>query len=68
MSSFPCPAPACESTRKAGQYLCWDCWDALPAPARRALGIRDDLAMARLRVLHRQLTAGTLPHEIEIRL
>ncbi|MDQ0961964.1 hypothetical protein QFZ66_005842 [Streptomyces sp. B4I13] len=68
MTAFTCPTPDCTSTRKAGQYLCWDCWDALPATARRALSIRDDLATARLQVLHRQLAAGTSPAEIEIRL
>ncbi|MEU3785228.1 hypothetical protein [Streptomyces sp900129855] len=68
MTALNCPNPACEASRRAGQYLCWDCWDALPGPARHALSIRDDIAIARLQLLHRQLAAGVPPHEIEIRL
>jgi len=66
MSALKCPNPACEASRRAGQYLCWDCWDALPGPTRRAFSIRDELAIARLQLLHRELAAGVPPHEIEI--
>lgn len=66
MSALNCPSPDCDAQRRTGQYLCWNCWDALPAPTRRALSIRDDLARARLQVLHRELAAGVPPHEIEI--
>ncbi|MEU2265011.1 hypothetical protein ABZ568_00855 [Streptomyces olindensis] len=68
MSALNCPSPDCNAQRRTGQYLCWDCWDALPTLTRRALSIRDDLARARLQILHRQLAAGAPPHEIEIRL
>ncbi|MER6632261.1 hypothetical protein ABT301_29275 [Streptomyces sp. NPDC000987] len=68
MSALDCPSPACDARRKAGQCLCWDCWDALPGPTRRALGIRDELATARLQILHRELAAAVPPHEIEINL
>lgn len=66
MSALDCPNPACKARRRAGQYLCWDCWDALPDPPRRALSIRDDLAIARLQILHRELAAGVPLQEIEI--
>jgi hypothetical protein len=66
MSALSCPNPACEAKRRTGQYLCWNCWDTLPHPTRRALSIRDDLAIARLQILHRELGAGVPPHEIEI--
>lgn len=68
MSQLPCPNPACSAFRRTGQYLCWDCWDALSGTARRALSIRDDLAIARLQTLHRQLADGVPPQQIEIRL
>ncbi|MFE2967213.1 hypothetical protein ACFXKC_26770 [Streptomyces sp. NPDC059340] len=66
MSALNCPNPACEAQRRAGQYLCWDCWDALPGPTRGALSSRDDLAIVRLQILHREFAAGVPPHEIEI--
>jgi hypothetical protein len=68
MSALTCPTPACAAARRAGQYLCWDCWDGLPDPTRRALSVRDDLAIARVQILHRELAAGVPPHEIEINL
>lgn len=66
MTALTCPTPDCAGSRRTGQYLCWDCWDALPGPARRALSLRDNLAIARLQLLHRQLADGVPPHEIEI--
>ncbi|MER7477354.1 hypothetical protein ABTX60_06825 [Streptomyces sp. NPDC126510] len=66
VSALNCPSPDCNAQRRTGQYLCWDCWDALPAPTRRALSIRDDLATARVQILHRELAAGVPPQEIRI--
>ncbi|WP_019061761.1 hypothetical protein [Streptomyces prunicolor] len=66
MTALNCPNPVCEAKRRTGQYLCWDCWDTLPRPTRLALGSRDDIAIARLQILHRELAAGVPPHEIEI--
>ncbi|WP_371097155.1 hypothetical protein [Streptomyces sanglieri] len=68
MTALTCPTPDCGSPLKVGQHLCWDCWDALPADARRVLAIRDRLAVARVQLLHQQL-AGNIPlRQIEIRL
>ncbi|MEU4348281.1 hypothetical protein [Streptomyces sp. NPDC023838] len=53
----PCPAH-CGRQRHPRQYLCPTCWDALPTPAKRALGRRGPHAMTRLRELHRQIAAG----------
>ncbi|KUN37737.1 hypothetical protein AQJ30_15755 [Streptomyces longwoodensis] len=66
MTTYPCPNPACDGRRRTGQYLCWDCWDALPAPARTQLSRRDPAARARLQLLYRQLQAGVPPQRIQI--
>lgn len=68
MSALTCPAPNCGTQLRNGQHLCWDCWDALPDPTRRALSIRDDLAIARVQILHQELAAGVPPHDIRIEL
>ncbi|WP_055529731.1 hypothetical protein [Streptomyces graminilatus] len=58
------PCRACRTPKPVRMYLCADCWDRLPRPARRALTRRDGQALARLRALHTQLDAGTPLPEI----
>ncbi|QCX81089.1 hypothetical protein C9F11_37530 [Streptomyces sp. YIM 121038] len=62
----PCPNPTCHSTRRPHQYLCWTCWNQLPAPALRSLSRRDPGATARVRQLHRQLERRVPLSEIEV--
>jgi hypothetical protein len=64
MTDTPCPF--CRKPKARGKYLCWDCWDALPQPARRALSRRDTQAVPRLRELHAQIAAGVPLAEIRV--
>lgn len=59
---------ACGQARQPGRYLCYRCWMALPAPARRALSLRGPAAasLARLRELHAQLDRGVPLADIRI--
>ncbi|WP_030569678.1 hypothetical protein [Streptomyces aureocirculatus] len=62
----PCPTPGCQSHRRHGQYLCLTCWRRLTDTTRRALTRRDAQVYLRLQELHRQLTARTPLHKIEV--
>lgn len=64
MTTTPCRH--CRTPKPARMYLCRNCWDMLPAPARRALNRRDSHAFARLRELHAQLDAGVPLTEITV--
>lgn len=64
MTSLPCLK--CRRPRRAGQYLCRPCWFRIPGPTRIALNQRDSQALARLRELHGQLTAGVPLEGIEV--
>ncbi|WP_425244829.1 hypothetical protein [Streptomyces sp. NEAU-NA10] len=51
--------PGCPGRRAVKQYLCPDCWRALPNATRGRLALRDPRALFRLRQLHQALEAGT---------
>jgi len=52
--------PGCPTGRRhPRQYLCLNCWRALPAATRGRLARRDARAMFRLRQLQAELKAGT---------
>lgn len=64
MTTLICPC--CPNRRRAGQYMCPNCWGRLTPAARRRLSIRDSKAFARLRQLHGAIAAHTPLHHIEV--
>jgi hypothetical protein len=60
------PCRSCQQPRRAGQYLCRDCWYQLPAHTRSALNRRGGGAIGRLSELYAQITEGVPLAEIEV--
>lgn len=56
----------CPNERRAGQYLCPPCWFALSAGARRALNLKDEDRLVRVRSLTTQIRGGRRLDQIEI--
>lgn len=57
---------ACKKPRNPRQYLCPDCWAALPGGTRRLLNERGPDALARLRRLHDQIDRGVPLPDIRV--
>jgi hypothetical protein len=60
------PCRSCRTPKPSNWYLCGACWNALPAPARRALNKRDGKAVPRLRELHAHIDSEQPLEELEI--
>jgi hypothetical protein len=59
MTDTTLKCPGCPGRRNRSQYLCRDCWRALPAATRGRLALHDARAFLRLRELHKALAANT---------
>ncbi|MFC8723691.1 hypothetical protein [Streptomyces bacillaris] len=57
---------ACRGRKTPGHYLCETCWFTVPAPARRALTLRDAQAVDRLRALLNHINSGLPLADLEI--
>ncbi|MFJ7034901.1 hypothetical protein ACIQUE_29160 [Bacillus cereus] len=57
---------SCRAPRNPRTYLCRSCWYQLPVTTRVRLTRPDSYALARLRELNGQLTAGVPLGEIEV--
>lgn len=56
----------CRADKDPGKYLCWDCWQRIPAGEKVKLGKRDSLSGVRLLEMNRQFSRSVPPEEIKV--
>lgn len=60
------PCHACERPKEINKYLCGACWELLSPSTKRALYLNDSHALARLRSLRSQISAGVPLADIRV--